>query len=221
MSPTNDEPFDRESWRRLLAADAGGPPQETDRHILAEARRAHRPRLARWYLPASLAASLLLAVFIVQWQLEDSSAPGVMTESDVLPPPTPAAIESHPAVPAASVESPRREVPAEAPPAAAPPVAAPAPAPSPRISVREREQPAAMESRADAASVVPAQAEPARELGKFQALKESSATPRDPDRWYADIEALRAAGRIEEADAELARFEAAWPGWLASHRQQQ
>ena len=29
-----------------------------------------------------------------------------------------------------------------------------------------------------------------------------------------NIEALRKAGRTEEADAELARFEAAYPGWL-------
>lgn len=219
MSPTNEEPFDRESWRRLLAADTSAPSQETDRRILTEARRAHRPRVTSWYLPASLAASLLLAVFIVRWQLEDGSAPGPMTESDVISPPAPSVIESDRAVPAASVESLHRDMPAEAPADAAPPAAAPAPAPSLQVPVREREQPAAMESRVDAAAAVPAQAEPSRELAKSQAFKESGATLQDPDEWFAEIEALRAAGRIEEADIELARLEAAWPGWLASHRE--
>jgi hypothetical protein len=107
-------------------------------------------------------------------------------------------------------------MPAEAPAVAAP---TPAPSPSPRKSVHEHEQPAAMESRADAAAAVPTQAEPSRELAKSQAFKESGATLQDPDEWFAEIEALRAAGRIEEADIELARLEAAWPGWLASHRE--
>jgi outer membrane protein assembly factor BamD (BamD/ComL family) len=46
-------------------------------------------------------------------------------------------------------------------------------------------------------------------------LKESS-TERTPEEWYAEIEALREAGRIEEAEAELTRLEAAHPGWLAA-----
>jgi hypothetical protein len=44
-----------------------------------------------------------------------------------------------------------------------------------------------------------------------------AAKARAPEAWYADIEALRKAGRIEEADAELARFEAAYPEWLEQH----
>ena len=76
MDPRNDEPFDRTPWRRLLGADSGAPTQDMDRRILAEAGRALTPRVARWWLPASLAASLLLAVLIVQWQLADSGGAG-------------------------------------------------------------------------------------------------------------------------------------------------
>jgi hypothetical protein len=47
-----------------------------------------------------------------------------------------------------------------------------------------------------------------------------SAGPRPPEDWYADIEALRAAGRHQEADAELERLEATWPGWLEKNRAQ-
>jgi hypothetical protein len=43
----------------------------------------------------------------------------------------------------------------------------------------------------------------------------SSVEPvRSPEDWYASIEELRAAGRNEEADSELERLEAAYPGWL-------
>ena len=37
---------------------------------------------------------------------------------------------------------------------------------------------------------------------------------------HAEIEALRADGHIEEADAELARLEAAWPGWIEKNHPQ-
>jgi hypothetical protein len=40
---------------------------------------------------------------------------------------------------------------------------------------------------------------------------------RTPEAWYSEIKALRKAGRNEEADAELARFEAAYPDWLKQH----
>ena len=41
--------------------------------------------------------------------------------------------------------------------------------------------------------------------------------PPTPEAWYAEIEALRKAGRNAEADAELARFEAAYPDWIKQH----
>ena len=38
-----------------------------------------------------------------------------------------------------------------------------------------------------------------------------------PEEWYARIVALRKAGSNAEADAELKRFEAAWPDWMKQH----
>ena len=40
---------------------------------------------------------------------------------------------------------------------------------------------------------------------------------RTPEEWYARIVALRKAGSNAEADAELERFEAAWPDWMKQH----
>jgi hypothetical protein len=180
MDPRNDEPFDRTPWRRLLGSDSGAPTQGVDRRILAEARRALMPRVARWWLPASLAASLLLAVLIVQWQLADSGAPAHVTESDVLLAPAPIAADE--AAPAADVASPRIDAPS-------------------------------LESRRAPVAEAPAA------FGKLRE-RESYEESRTPEEWYADIEALRAAGRIKEADAELARFKSKYPGWLERHQQQ-
>jgi len=82
MTSTEDKPVDREAWRRLLDADAEGPPELTDARIRAKARQALTPRTGRWWLPASLAASLLLAVVLVQQQYEQPPAPAVVSESD-------------------------------------------------------------------------------------------------------------------------------------------
>jgi len=38
-----------------------------------------------------------------------------------------------------------------------------------------------------------------------------------PEDWYARIVALRKAGKNAEADAELKRFETAWPDWMKQH----
>jgi outer membrane protein assembly factor BamD (BamD/ComL family) len=52
-----------------------------------------------------------------------------------------------------------------------------------------------------------------------EALEKSrtAASARSPEAWYAEIEKLRAAGRIEEADRELERLEKAYPGWLEQY----
>jgi outer membrane protein assembly factor BamD (BamD/ComL family) len=58
-----------------------------------------------------------------------------------------------------------------------------------------------------------------REEAADEALAESrAATPaRTPEVWYSEIEKLRAAGRIEEADRELERLKKAYPGWLEQY----
>jgi hypothetical protein len=74
-------PFAREPWQRLLEDGSAGPPETTDARIRATARRALAPRGRRWWLPASLAASFVLAVFIVQLQFGTLRVP-VARESD-------------------------------------------------------------------------------------------------------------------------------------------
>jgi hypothetical protein len=74
-------PFPREPWQRLLDDAAGEPPATTDARIRAAARRDLAPRFHRWWLPASLAASFVLAVFVVQSQFGTLRVP-VARESD-------------------------------------------------------------------------------------------------------------------------------------------
>ena len=184
MEPGKDDPFDRAPWRRLLDAESGAPSRDVDRRILAESRRALAPHIARWWLPASLAASLLLAVLLVQRQL--AVAPAPLSESDVVMPPAPAAADAgaNAAAPPATTESPAQKQDEPA-----------VPAPARQESVLEREH----ASFAKSAAEVPA------------------AMPRPPEEWYAEIQRLRATGQVIEADQELARFKAAYPGWLGQH----
>lgn len=194
-----EQPIDREAWRRALGGGAGEPPRATDLRIRAEARRALAPPAGRWWLPASLAASLLLAVLIVQWQYDAMRAPAPVTESDVAP--------------------------AEA---SMPPAAADATAPAPAPVAEPRRLPAATPAAAPVADgLAPAAAAPApksespsavgvaarQELMRAVAAEEMRA----PEDWYAQIEELRASGRIEEAQAELDKLEAAYPGWVERH----
>lgn len=74
-------PFPREPWQTLLEDDPDGPPETTDARIRAAARRDLAPRGHRWWLPVSLAASFVLAVFVVQSQFGTLRVP-VARESD-------------------------------------------------------------------------------------------------------------------------------------------
>ncbi len=70
MNERDDEaPFPREPWQRLVEESSDGPPETTDARIRAAARRDLAPRGHRWWLPASLAASLVLAVVLVRSEL--------------------------------------------------------------------------------------------------------------------------------------------------------
>lgn len=241
MEPDQDQPIAREPWQRLLRERYDAPPEVTDARIRAAARRALTPRPSRWWLPASLAASVLLAVMLVQWQYGDDRAPAYVTESDVAAPMSaaPAAADAA-AADAASDEAAAesaggarelRQVPAAKPDVAAPSVPPPLldlPAYSaPPEPAGERAAPTTAitasepaESAAPATPATPAGVAESRTFGKLGALKESAEAPRDPEEWYEEIEALRAAGRIDDAEAELARLEAAWPGWLEKNHPQ-
>jgi hypothetical protein len=228
MATEQDKPVDRHAWRRLLENDSDMPSVLTDARIRTAARRALAPRAKRWWLPASLAASLLLAVLVVQWQYGEQGPPAVISESDYAAPP---------AEDAAS----RQDAPA-------------APAPAERGVPSAVEQPATRESRAagepsadeakrelddlseitvdagrhreDAAQATPATpgtgvtqqsvtGNGAGVVGRLQKSREILPAPED---WYASIEDLRAAGRHEKADRELEQLEAAYPGWLEKNR---
>ncbi|MEX1994114.1 MAG: hypothetical protein WD929_05585 [Steroidobacteraceae bacterium] len=234
MAQDEEQPIAREPWQRLLGERDAAPPETTDARIRAAARRAPAPRTraARWWLPASLAASFLLAVMLVQWQFGEGQ-PALVTESDVVAPMilTAPASAPEPAIdlPAGDTAEASAVLPLQRSPVVAPETAqeyAPAPqvAPPPALpateSAREREEAALMDSSAEARQSAPARAVASRELGNLGALSKSGAEPQPPDEWYARIEALRVAGHDAEADAELARLEAAWPGWLEKNHPQ-
>lgn len=214
------------------------PPETTDARIRAQAQKAVAPRAARWWLPASLAASFLIAVLVVQLQYGREEKSTVVIEADLAAPAASA--------PSAAAEAPSlaRDRVAESPAAIERKDAAPSElhyevAPEDiapeleagadeerittngtRVSGPEQERKAASEMDAE---VINPPAPPPAESAHLAAertriagslAKEAAAPQRTPEAWYADIEALRKAGRNEEADAELARFEAAYPDWL-------
>ncbi len=215
MENDQDPPFPREPWQRLLQDRADAPSEMTDARIRAAARKAVLPLAARWWLPASLAASFVLAVVLAQLQFGKHDEPAVVTEAD-LAEPAPAQAPATAANEAArplQKESAARAAPFERPPAEF------APEPEARVGGPEQDLKSASEwVEEEAGSEVP-QLEDDSELREAPAAAVAAqpralARERTPEAWYAEIEALRKAGRNEEADAELARFEAAYPDWL-------
>ncbi|MEX2050489.1 MAG: hypothetical protein WD944_04525 [Steroidobacteraceae bacterium] len=252
MEKDDNTPFTREPWQQLLQDRADAPPETTNARIRASARRALAPRAARWCLPASLAASFLLAVLLVQWQYGDGEAPAVVTESDLASPEAiepPSGIDSSRAGSGRAVESAparqkeaaryRTEDESALDEFAAEPDAQESldriTVTGSRIGGPEQELKAASEMPAeeasdDAAPPAPAvagspdaareresQAEAGRESSLGASFAQTAVEVRTPEAWYADIEKLRAEGRVEEADRELERLKAAHPKWLERH----
>ena len=215
MDKDQEPPFPRESWQRLLQDRADEPSGTTDARIRAAARKAVAPGARRWWLPASLAASVLLAVVIVQSQYGSEETPAVIIDMD--------RADSTPAAPPPGRPSPglARER------------AADSAAPERRQSVpselhydvpveESAAEPGAEEELGEIVASGSRIRGPEQELKAasepdVEKVEQSAAKARTPEAWYADIEALRKAGQAEEADAELARFEAAHPGWLEQH----
>lgn len=238
MEQDKNTPFSREPWQRLLQDRADAPSETTDARIRAAARKALSPRAARWWLPASLAASFLLAVLLVQWQYDDSKPPAVVSESDLAAPAVrESAVTDESRVDERTLATPRAEA------GLADEEFAPEPdSPRARIGGPEQDLKAASEVPAeessedaptsamdDSALWMPAptvadsadapvererQAEAKQDAPLGENYAQAAAKIRSPDAWYADIKALRNAGRNEAADVELARFEAAYPDWL-------
>jgi len=161
------------------------PPTEVDAAVLARARAAAgRRRVPTWWIPATLAATVLIAFSLMLRVQEDMRV--VPAATDV---PAPAEGQAVPAAPAtapasAEVAGTSPQVASEAP-SAAPPA------------------PAAGSSAADVAT-----------LRAAPSAKAAAPPPPDPEAWLAKIEALEADGRPREAATERERLEAAYPGWL-------
>jgi hypothetical protein len=90
MERETETPFSREPWQRLLQEGGESPPESTDARIRKAARRALPPRISRWWLPASLAASVLLAMLIVEQQYDERESAEVVIDSAYTRPPAPA-----------------------------------------------------------------------------------------------------------------------------------
>jgi len=248
----SDAPFPREPWKRLLESSDEGPPETTDARIRAAARRDLVPRGRRWWLPASLAASFVLAVLVVHSEFGTIRRP-LVDESD-----RGEGAAIHGTIvdrekaqePKAPGQSPTARPRTDLPRAAAPEddefgaedseFAEDAGGMASHVGGPEREARAASEVPEDVLANTPvhpdvpyaeptaAAAPPAAAAAKVQASGEADlsssaegraapAKPLTPEAWYAEIEALRKAGRNAEADTELARFEAAYPGWIKQH----
>jgi hypothetical protein len=236
-------PFPREPWRRWLADSDDGPPETTDARVRAAARHALAPRSRRWWLPASLAASVVLAVLVVQSQFGTWRVP-VASESDRAGGSLNARIVDREEAKAAR---PAGQAPAATGKRAAPArgtaeaddyghpdaeLAADSADTGPVIGGPEHELRAASEIPGEASAgeappvttELPASArdESPVEAQASAAAQSQSATTRIPpppfeetaETWYAYIERLRAQGKHEEADRQLARLEKAHPGWV-------
>lgn len=201
---------DRELMRELDAlSEAYGrqtsdaPPAAVDAAVLARARAAAgRRRVPAWWIPATLAATVVIAFsLMLRVQEESAMVPAMMDATG------PGADRAAPAAPAGTSAS--AEV-AEA----APQVAAQSPPAAPPPPARSFEaEPAGDMAEADAARAT--SVTPRADVAALRApANAKSAGPPDPQAWLEMIEALEVAGRMEEAAAERARLEAAYPGWL-------
>jgi hypothetical protein len=211
-----------------------------DEAILARAREAVRARQQprRWWIPASVAATALIALSLVtRIEQEASHAPPAMDLVTAAPQPATVAgddreqgpVDNPPfrpapaAVPAAS-NAENAPVAASPPPAAAaemdeaPAVQADAPTskrpvpPRQAMPRRATSSPAGDEPLADATSAEQESRLAAPDAGNSGRITQ----PITPEAWLEKIEALEAQGRTEEAARQRALLEKAYPGWLSS-----
>jgi hypothetical protein len=194
--------------RTYRALDDESIPPLLDARIRANAHGALQRRRPSWWLPASAAAMIVVAVGLALQVRHGERVPRPPKVASPLAAATTAAT-------VASVAKPAPQAPAElaaAPPASTAPVppayVAPAPPPSPAIATA---------AVADASAPVQDAAVPAaKSTARLEAAAEGvtaarAPAQRSPEEWLRTIAALRAAGRTAEADAELARYRLAYP----------
>ncbi|HZP92898.1 MAG TPA: hypothetical protein VFB20_08460 [Burkholderiales bacterium] len=206
------------------AASVEEPPTAVDEAILAASRlaAASGPRQLgcshrRWRMPLAAAAVLTLAAalaLVLQDQAEVS-----LTQGPALQPPrVSAAAKARPAAPSGE-RIPREGGSIEAPPRTAPEKVEAAPtsrAPGAPPGLRRR-----VPSSAASSPLEPPTAGAAAERSMDQAAGAGTAARRppvpgsapvpDPRQWLAEIHALVAAGRVQEAKSVLAEFRKAYP----------
>lgn len=175
---------------RALGRDE--PPAALDAEILAAARR---PR-ARWAVPVSVAAVVVLAVGVtLRLQLEERNG----AEEVALSP----RVMQAPAAAPEAAPPPRRD----AAPAPATPMAREGRAQEPPVGARKRE--ALAEASAD-------RAQPAGRASASMAVGKITRTPETPEQWLERIAQLREAGKGREADESLAAFRKRYPDYKLS-----
>jgi len=205
------------------------PPPEVDERIRAAARRAvgARPQslearswAARWRVPLSLAATVVLAVTLTL-MVQDEERPALRTGPVLVPAPSaPTTLEDRAAPSPAAEEAKRADTVAPPPPqlekletrqqrleerkAAGippPPTVAPAPAAKPSPAQPFAVSPAEPSSASDSLSRERAAGErPAR------AMRSAPQVARSPEEWIEEIRRLKAQGRDADAAAELTEF---------------
>ena len=226
--------------RRIHAsAEGASPPASVDATILGRSRDAVRAssRSRRWWIPASVAATALIAVSLVTRIQHEaatglpensvvtarkpsteaaSAAPGpslVQDSSSQPAPDAPAAVEDAPPLPA-DPEAEKRGMP----PRQAMPRMKSTPEVPPTSAHPDTGAALAGTATVEAsglARVAPAPAVTAPAAAAARTA-ESAAGAVTPEAWLERIEALEAAGRLEEAARERALLEEAYPGWLAA-----
>jgi hypothetical protein len=182
------------------------PPRALDEAILAASRRSP----ARWRVPLSIAAVLVLAVGVTLRMLpQQPDAESISLAPQVIETPRPAL-----APPAPVRELARQDVRARTAPAPKPEIAAVVDAmrDAPAQPRAEADAGARLESRATAEASAPraAAAPAAASAAQGMLAKKSELTP---EAWLARIAELRKQGRAKEADESLAEFRKRYPDY--------
>ena len=240
-------PFPREPWKRLLEDAGDAPPETTDARIRANARKAVTPHAARWWVHAGLAASFVVAVVIAQALFggggrhpagEAKVEVDLLDRSNAISPPPPPEAAAAPMRKEAQ-RGPGQAATVETDDYAEPEVGevAEIEVTGSRVGGPERERRAASEAPEESYFTNAPPVEESKELSNVvvtgsradAAAEDSAASPAagalvsqaawrtTPEDWYARIVALRKSGSNAEADAELKRFETAWPEWMKLH----
>ena len=211
------DPQVSQRYRELGAEE---PSPELDRAILGAARRATSRH--RWYSSLAAAAVLVFAVALVvqiERQPPDQvpmSAPSTSTQSqpslDKVAPQEREAPAAKPALRRQAEQAPGF-APEPPPRAEQAPAAPPAPAPEPNASVAAPAAGAATEAemkRADESRAAPQRPMAA---SRSAAANLQADVRETPEQWLARIARMRALGRDDEADKELARFRERYPDY--------